>query len=145
MPRQTLMQNKNQHLAKNQYSKTDDLNIDLAMNLTKQYLENRFAVGGVTNFIEGNYYFEIKKQIEISFMIENIKSSKIRAEFDTKFFENKIKPDGGVLFLRKKDDDRYKKILLITEAKRQGTNDVRQKQGKNKQATGNAIEKLGKI
>lgn len=101
------------------------------MNLTKQYLENRFAVGGVTNFIEGNYYFKIKKQIEISFMIENIKSSKIRAEFDTNFFENKIKPDGGVLFLRKKDDGSYKKILLITEAKRQGTNDVRQKQGKN--------------
>lgn len=28
-----LMQNKNRHLAKNQYSKTDNLNIDLAMNL----------------------------------------------------------------------------------------------------------------
>ncbi len=145
MPRQALMQNKNQHLAKNQYSKSDDLNIDLAMQQTKEYLENRFANGGgVSNFIEGNYYFEIKKQIEISFMIENIKLSKIRAEFDSSFFENKIKPDGGVLFLRKKDDRKFKKILLITEAKRQGTNDIRTKQGKNKQATGNAIERLGK-
>ncbi|EOW0153548.1 EcoRI family type II restriction endonuclease [Campylobacter jejuni] len=71
-------------------------------------------------------------------MIENIKLSKIRAEFDSSFFENKIKPDGGVLFLRKKDDKKFKKILLITEAKRQGTNDIRTKQGKNKQATGNA-------
>ena len=145
MPRQALMQNKNQHLAKNQYSKSDDLNIDLAMQQTKEYLENRFANGGgVSNFIEGNYYFEIKKQIEISFMIEIIKLSKIRAEFDSSFFENKIKPDGGVLFLRKKDDKKFKKILLITEAKRQGTNDIRTKQGKNKQATGNAIERLGK-
>ncbi|EGC6683920.1 restriction endonuclease, partial [Campylobacter jejuni] len=111
MPRQALMQNKNQHLAKNQYSKSDDLNIDLAMQQTKEYLENRFANGGgVSNFIEGNYYFEIKKQIEISFMIENIKLSKIRAEFDSSFFENKIKPDGGVLFLRKKDDRKFKKI-----------------------------------
>ncbi|ECR3383320.1 hypothetical protein F1P91_03320 [Campylobacter jejuni] len=121
------------------------MNIDLAMQQTKEYLENRFANGGgVSNFIEGNYYFEIKKQIEISFMIENIKLSKIRAEFDSSFFENKIKPDGGVLFLRKKDDRKFKKILLITEAKRQGTNDIRTKQGKNKQATGNAIERLGK-
>ncbi|BDL72442.1 hypothetical protein ACMVQV_001451 [Campylobacter jejuni] len=46
MPRQALMQNKNQHLAKNQYSKSDDLNIDLAMQQTKEYLENRFANGG---------------------------------------------------------------------------------------------------
>lgn len=35
MPRQTLMQNKNQHLAKNQYSKTDDLNIDFSYEFNK--------------------------------------------------------------------------------------------------------------
>lgn len=45
---------------------------------------------GVSNFIEGNYYFEIKKQIEISFMIENIKLSKIRAEFDSSFLKIKL-------------------------------------------------------
>ncbi|MFB1646626.1 EcoRI family type II restriction endonuclease [Campylobacter molothri] len=114
------------------------------MNKTKEYLEQRFLKEGISNFIDGNYYFEIEKHIEISFMINNIKSTKIRAEFDTTFLNNKIKPDGGVLFLRKQDDPLYKKILLITEAKRQGTNDLRKKEGKNKQATGNAIERLGK-
>lgn len=77
-------------------------------------------------------------------MINNIKSTKIRAQFDMNFIDNTIKPDGGVLFLRKKDDKNYKKVLLITEAKRQGTNDIRKKEGKIKQATGNAIERLGK-
>ncbi|WP_337214106.1 hypothetical protein [Campylobacter molothri] len=32
--------------------------------------------------------------------------------------------------MRKQDDPLYKKILLITEAKRQGTNDLRKKEGK---------------
>lgn len=100
--------------------------------------------GGVDNFIQGNYYFEIGKSLEISFMIENIKQSKIRMQFDIDFCENSIKPDGGILFLRKKGDKNFKKILLISETKRQGTNDERVKEGKNKQALGNAIERLGK-
>lgn len=100
--------------------------------------------GGVDNFTQGNYYFEIGKTLEISFMIENIKQSKIRAQFDMDFTTNSIKPDGGILFLRKKDDEKFKKVLLVTEAKRQGTNDERAKEGKGKQATGNAIERLGK-
>ncbi|WP_276883956.1 EcoRI family type II restriction endonuclease [Campylobacter cuniculorum] len=77
-------------------------------------------------------------------MIENIKNSQIRTQFDTQFLDGAIYPDGGILFLRKKDDEKFKKVLLITEAKRQGTNDERKKEGKNKQATGNAIERLGK-
>ncbi|WP_223810446.1 MULTISPECIES: EcoRI family type II restriction endonuclease [unclassified Campylobacter] len=77
-------------------------------------------------------------------MIETIKNSQIRVQFDTNFSQHSIKPDGGILFLRKQDDENFKKVLLITEAKRQGTNDERQKEGKKKQATGNAIERLGK-
>lgn len=34
--------------------------------------------------------------------------------------------------------------MVIAEIKRQGTNDVRTQEGKAKQATGNAIERLGK-
>ncbi|KGI56273.1 EcoRI family type II restriction endonuclease [Campylobacter sp. MIT 97-5078] len=145
MPRQALRANLNQHQPKNKLSKNDDLNINEAMQKTKNYLEERFAWGGgVANFIEGNYYFEISKKLELSFMIDNIKNSKIRAEFDTNFMDREIKPDGGILFLRKKDDENFKKILLVSEAKRQGTNDERAKEGKGKQATGNAIERLGK-
>lgn len=77
-------------------------------------------------------------------MIENIKHCKVRAQFDMDFMAHSIKPDGGILFLRKKDEAKFKKVLLVTETKRQGTNDERAKEGKRKQATGNAIERLGK-
>ena len=35
-------------------------------------------------------------------------------------------------------------MILISEVKSQGTNDAREKEGKSKQAMGNAIERLGK-
>lgn len=54
------------------------------------------------------------------------------------FVDRKIVPDGGVIWM----DNCYP--ILITEAKRQGTNNERLKEGKNKQATGNAIERYGK-
>ena len=75
-------------------------------------------------------------------MIDSIKNTKIRAQFDTSYLYHYIEPDGGVLFLN--NSSGYKKILLIAEAKRQGTNDVRLLEGKNKQVTGNAIERLWK-
>ncbi|WP_270981219.1 EcoRI family type II restriction endonuclease [Campylobacter helveticus] len=144
MPREALRSSVEQHKAKNLKSKSDDLNLDLAMKKTKKYLEERFSRGGVANFVEGKYYFEITKKLDLSFMIENIKASKLRAEFDTSFMDRAIYPDGGILFLKKKDEPNFAKVLLITEAKRQGTNDERAKEGRKKQATGNAIERLGK-
>lgn len=75
-------------------------------------------------------------------MINSIKETNIRAQFDMEYENNFIKPDGGVLFLN--NPSGYKKVLLIAEAKRQGTNDIRLQEGKNRQATGNAIERLGK-
>jgi type II restriction enzyme len=49
-----------------------------------------------------------------------------------------MKPDGGMLYTIINGN---KHPLLITEDKTQGTNDIRFKDGKNKQATGNAIER----
>ena len=43
-----------------------------------------------------------------------------------------------------KANDGRKFPILISEAKRQGTNDDREKEGLKKQAKGNAIERLGK-
>ena len=81
MPREALRSSIKQHKAKNLKSKNDDLNLDLAMRKTKKYLEERFSGGvGVANFVEGKYYFEITKKLDLSFMIENIKASKLRAE-----------------------------------------------------------------
>ena len=53
-----------------------------------------------------------------------------------------ISPDGGFLFATNKQGER--RIVLVSEVKRQGTNDARQKEGLTVQAQGNAIERLGK-
>lgn len=76
-------------------------------------------------------------------MIGLIKTKKIRNEFDYEFIDRTIVPDGGVLFLEKKDGS-FKKPILISEVKRQGTNKQRMQKGFERQATGNAIERLGK-
>lgn len=57
---------------------------------------------------------------------------------DTSF----MTPDGGILSLVGKDRKRYP--ILIAEKKNQGTNDLRVREGKPRQAQGNAIERLGK-
>jgi type II restriction enzyme len=72
------------------------------------------------------------------------KDSTIRKEFDTVFLDKVIRPDGGVIYLHKKGDDDFLKIILVSEVKRQGTNDMRVQEGKPKQAQGNAIERLAK-
>ena len=46
------------------------------------------------------------------------------------------------MYIVTKDEQKYP--ILITEMKNQGTNDLRLKEGKKKQAKGNAIERLGK-
>lgn len=53
-----------------------------------------------------------------------------------------LQPDGGVIYLTDKDNNMYP--ILIGEVKKQGTNDKRQEEGKEKQAQGNAVERLGK-
>ena len=78
-------------------------------------------------------------------MIDFIKRKKIRHDFCYDCIERKIVPDGGILYLvNKKQMKNYRWSLVIAEIKRQGTNKERIKEGKSKQATGNAIERLGK-
>ena len=54
-----------------------------------------------------------------------------------------ISPDGGFLWIKEWGED-PRRYVLVAEAKRQGTNDVRKLEGKKKQSAGNAIERLGK-
>lgn len=126
-----------QHKPKNIKSKIDDKNIYIAMLMVKEYLEDRFD-GKIDD-----YNIEFEKNISFKFMIEMIKSKDLRSEFEYDFNDRKIIPDGGVLFLVSKDK-KFKKPILISEVKRQGTNKERIKEGKKRQATGNAIERLGK-
>jgi type II restriction enzyme len=63
-------------------------------------------------------------------------------DFSYNLDTSSMRPDGGILYIIANDGQKYP--ILITEMKNQGTNDLRIKEGKKKQAKGNAIERLGK-
>jgi len=65
-------------------------------------------------------------------------------DFHYHFDTSSIRPDGGILFIQGKPDDKLTYPILIAEVKNQGTNDLRANEGLPRQARGNAIERLGK-
>lgn len=133
-----LRENKNQHKPKNKESKIDDKIIYQAMKDVINYLKKRLE----THL--ANYELIFKKEISFEEMIFISRQSGLRTNYDSTFINRTIRPDGGLIMLTKPNDPSYKKILLIAETKRQGTNDARVREGKRKQAQGNAIERLGK-
>ena len=71
----------------------------------------------------------------------------LRREFpDVEFYDpspkSSMNPDGGVLSIIGLEGQEHP--ILISEVKHQGTNDLREEEGKGRQAKGNAIERLGK-
>lgn len=69
----------------------------------------------------------------------------IRVRFETGFRglrQTWIKPDGGFWYVT--DWGEPARYILVAEAKRQGTNVARLKEGLPKQSRGNAVERLGK-
>ena len=135
----SLRQRQNQHKAKNTRSKEDDKHIDQAMEKVIDYLSERFDFK--KEFAKYDIVFE--SEILVSDMIGHIKKKKIRNEFDLRFMDRRIKPDGGALFLINIETSE-RQLLLVSEVKRQGTNDERAREGQKRQAVGNAIERLGK-
>lgn len=71
-------------------------------------------------------------------LAESFPDIEFKHHFDSSF----LTPDGGFLFLIDKQGRKH--TILISEAKRQGTNDLRASEGLKQQAKGNAIERLGK-
>jgi len=128
-----------QHVAKNALSKGDDKRVAAAMVEVIAYLENRLSLDAL------GYSLLYVDRIKLKELVAIIKSYKNRFEFATLTKdESFMKPDGGILILKKKDDEAFQRIVLAVEMKRQGTNDQRLAEGMGKQAQGNAIERLGK-
>lgn len=131
--------NLGQHKAKNVKSKEDEKKVLEAMQKVIVYLEERLELN------KKGYELEYVKSIKLIELIDIIKSYEKRFEFASLTSDKSfIKPDGGILILRSKKDKKFKRIVLAVEVKKQGTNDERAKEGKTKQAKGNAIERLGK-
>ncbi|MBM4177371.1 restriction endonuclease [Candidatus Gribaldobacteria bacterium] len=134
-----LRANLKQHKPKNVQSKKDEKMILEAMNQVITYLEDRLELS------KRGYELEYLKSIRLSELMGIIKSYEKRFEYADLTNENSfIKPDGGIVILKSKTDKNFKRIVLAVEMKKQGTNDLRAKEGKQKQAQGNAIERLGK-
>ena len=129
-----LRHNTNQHTVKNSKSKKMDKEIIQATKATIDYLENKYP----------SLKFEWVKTMKLTDIIAML--SKQYPELAGMFGEPQessfISPDGGFLFATNKQGER--RIILVSEVKRQGTNDARQKEGLGIQAKGNAIERLGK-
>lgn len=135
-----LRKRKEQHNPKNTKSKYDDKNIYQSMEMVVSYLKNK---ADFQKYFNENWELIFEKQIDISYMIDFIKKRNLRAEFNTDYIDRTIVPDGGILYLKNKNTQEFFP-LVIAEVKRQGTNEEREKEGKKRQATGNAIERLGK-
>ena len=117
-----LRDNLNQHTIKNNESKKMDKDIDVAVQnvifqLKKDYPE---------------IIFTHKKQMMLKDIVAILAkqfpeySSYFACNLETSF----IRPDGGFLFATNKQGER--RLILVSEVKRQGTNDARKKEGKPK-------------
>jgi type II restriction enzyme len=113
-------------------SKNMEKDVMVALWQTVAYITNKFGVklDHVSNMLLKDIVIELRN------MYKDI-------DFSYNFDSSSMRPDGGILSIVSKNEDK-KYPILITEVKNQGTNDIRVKEGKVKQAKGNAIERLGK-
>ena len=125
----SLRKRKNQHLPKNTLSKNDDKKVAAVMERVIEHLNNRF------NLEDLGYQLENVKTIKLLELTDVIKGYDKRLEFAVLEKQGSyIEPDGGILLLRRKDDEKYKRIALAVEMKHQGTNKKRMAEGKKKQS-----------
>ena len=114
-----------QHVVKNSLSKFDDAKAKDASNEVVKILSEMFP----------KHKFEVKTKLTFN-QIEKYSNRNFNIDYD--YSRRSLQPDGGVIWM----DNKYP--ILISEMKRQGTNNEREKEGKDRQAVGNAIERLGK-
>jgi len=105
------------------------------------------AVYNVILVLEQTYpklTFELIPRLMLTEIIAQLKRQypKYSKEFTTVLPTSFIRPDGGLLYALNERGDR--RLILVSEVKRQGTNDQRELEGLPQQAQGNAIERLGK-
>lgn len=133
-----LRNNKNQHIVKNVESKNDDKKLMDAVLEIIPTLKDYLTEKGISNV-----KITHSNNVPYSYIYDIMDQNAPDRDLDTSFQQRTFKPDGGILFLESENEE-WKKVILISEAKRQGTNDKRAEEGLVKQAQGNAIERLGK-
>lgn len=130
-------------------AKREDLRISRkgqVINAKSTKMESALAISivEVQKKLEKKFHlsFEHRKKVHLKEIVEDLQRSYPEVAFRYHFDSSFLKPDGGILSV--KDQNGFSHVILISEAKRQGTNDLRAEEGLKKQAMGNAIERLGK-
>lgn len=110
----------------------------------KQEKEIITAINNVKEKILKTHHVKLihKHKMNLKDIVNVLQKAFPDVDFHYYFDSSNIRPDGGILFIE--DTNRRLYPILIAEVKNQGTNDLRIKEGKTKQAKGNAIERLGK-
>jgi len=116
-------------------SKQQESDIIKALQQVVEHLDRQF---------EKKISLKHEKQWYLKDIVAELRHSYPDTEFHYHFDSSSIRPDGGILHIRGKADDKFMYPVLIAEVKNQGTNDLRADEGLPKQAKGNAIERLGK-
>jgi len=98
----------------------------------------KFSVQEVINILKEEYP-TFHFGVDLTFQTQLLE--KILGKEPTTKNSSYIQPDGGLVYILINGKKHY---ILVSEQKRQGTNDERLKEGKEEQSYGNAIERLGK-
>ena len=113
-------------------SKRQEHALGLALVSVCEMLETKFP--GITLRHESQWF--------LAAVIASLKAAFPKVDFQSYHSSSTMRPDGGILSIVSSKNESYP--ILIAEKKNQGTNDLRELEGKAKQAKGNAIERLGK-
>ena len=116
----------------NETSKLQESSLSSAVDLV------RYKLGETFPYLT----LEHKRQWYLRDIVAELRGSFPEVPFRHYHDRSSMRPDGGILMLLDKQGQGYP--ILISEKKNQGTNDLRELEGKPRQAKGNAIERLGK-
>ncbi len=111
---------------------------------SKQELRLGDALLQATEIIIEKFGLELThvKRVMLKDIVSELRESFPSVDFGDPLPNTFMSPDGGVLSISSTNGRRFP--ILITEVKNQGTNDLREAEGLQRQAMGNAIERLGK-
>lgn len=118
----------------NATSKKQENNLIQALNLVAADLDAKFP--GVN--------FTHEKSWPLNEIVGELRQTYPEVDFHYHLEKSNILPDGGFLYIASRVESGMRYPVLISEAKNQGINDAREKEGLKRQARGNAIECLGK-
>lgn len=118
----------------NATSKKQEANLIQALNLVAAYLDVKFPGVSSTH----------AKSWQLNEIVGDLRQTYPEVDFHYRLEKSNMLPDGGFLYIESRAESGLRYPVLISEVKNQGANDAREREGLQRQARGNAIERLGK-